>query len=87
MVETGERMGKQMVALITNMDQPLGRMVGNAMEVEECIEVSCTATGPKISANSACTSPRGCFTWAAPPGQLPKASICSERDHRIRQSS
>jgi pyrimidine-nucleoside phosphorylase len=39
MVETGERMGKQMVALITNMDQPLGRMVGNAMEVQECIEV------------------------------------------------
>jgi pyrimidine-nucleoside phosphorylase/thymidine phosphorylase len=32
-------MGKQMVALITNMDQPLGRMVGNAMEVSECIEV------------------------------------------------
>ena len=39
MVETGERMGKRMVALISNMDQPLGRMVGNAMEVEECIEV------------------------------------------------
>ena len=39
MVETGECMGKQMVALITNMDQPLGRMVGNAMEVAECIEV------------------------------------------------
>ncbi len=39
MVETGERMGKKMVALITNMDQPLGRMVGNAMEVEECIEI------------------------------------------------
>ncbi len=39
MVETGERMGKQMVALITNMDQPLGRMVGNAMEVAECIDV------------------------------------------------
>jgi pyrimidine-nucleoside phosphorylase/thymidine phosphorylase len=39
MVETGKRMGKQMVALITNMDQPLGHMVGNAMEVQECIEV------------------------------------------------
>jgi len=39
MVETGERMGKRMVALITNMDQPLGRMVGNAMEVEECIQI------------------------------------------------
>ena len=39
MVETGKRMGKQMAALITNMDQPLGRMVGNAMEVQEGIEV------------------------------------------------
>jgi len=39
MVETGERMGKKMAALITNMDQPLGQMVGNAMEVAECIEV------------------------------------------------
>jgi pyrimidine-nucleoside phosphorylase len=39
MVETGERMGKQMVALITDMNQPLGRMVGNAMDLQECIEV------------------------------------------------
>ena len=33
MVETGERMGKQMVALITDMDQPLGNKIGNALEV------------------------------------------------------
>jgi pyrimidine-nucleoside phosphorylase len=39
MVETGERMGKKMVALITNMDQPLGCAVGNAMEVAECVEI------------------------------------------------
>jgi pyrimidine-nucleoside phosphorylase len=39
MVETGERIGKQMVALITDMNQPLGRMVGNALEVQECIEI------------------------------------------------
>jgi pyrimidine-nucleoside phosphorylase len=39
MVETGERMGKKMVALITDMDQPLGLKVGNALEIEECIEV------------------------------------------------
>jgi pyrimidine-nucleoside phosphorylase len=39
MVETGRRMGKQVVALLTDMDQPLGRMAGNAMEVQESIEV------------------------------------------------
>ena len=39
MVETGVRMGKKMVALITDMDQPLGNKVGNALEVEECVEV------------------------------------------------
>lgn len=46
MVETGERMGKQMVALITDMDQPLGNMIGNALEVVECVEVLCGA-GPR----------------------------------------
>ncbi|MGA8439118.1 MAG: thymidine phosphorylase [Candidatus Sulfotelmatobacter sp.] len=39
MVETGERMGKQVVALITDMDQPLGCMIGNALEVVEVVEV------------------------------------------------
>ena len=39
MVDTGVRMGKRIVALITDMDQPLGRYVGNALEVIECIEV------------------------------------------------
>jgi pyrimidine-nucleoside phosphorylase len=39
MVETGERMGKRTVSLITDMDQPLGHMIGNALEVAEVIEV------------------------------------------------
>jgi pyrimidine-nucleoside phosphorylase len=39
MVETGERMDKKVVALITDMDQPLGHAVGNALEVMECVEV------------------------------------------------
>jgi len=39
MVETGERMGKKVVALITDMNQPLGRMVGNSLEVAECIAI------------------------------------------------
>jgi pyrimidine-nucleoside phosphorylase len=39
LVETGERMGKRVAALITDMDQPLGFKVGNALEVEEIIEL------------------------------------------------
>jgi pyrimidine-nucleoside phosphorylase len=39
MVETGKRMGKKVVALITDMDQPLGRMAGHSNEIAECIEV------------------------------------------------
>jgi pyrimidine-nucleoside phosphorylase len=39
MVDTGTRMGKRVVALITDMDQPLGRAVGNALEVIEVLEV------------------------------------------------
>ncbi len=39
MVETGERMGKTVVALITDMDQPLGNMIGNSLEVVEVIEI------------------------------------------------
>ncbi len=39
MVETGKGMGKKVVALITDMDQPLGRAAGHANEIAECIEV------------------------------------------------
>jgi pyrimidine-nucleoside phosphorylase/thymidine phosphorylase len=39
MVETGKRMGKKVVALITGMDQPLGRAAGHANEVIESIDV------------------------------------------------
>ena len=39
LVETGKRVGKKVAALITNMDQPLGRMAGHSNEVWESIEV------------------------------------------------
>jgi pyrimidine-nucleoside phosphorylase len=39
MVETGKRMNKKVVALITGMDQPLGRAAGHSNEVMECIDV------------------------------------------------
>jgi pyrimidine-nucleoside phosphorylase len=46
LVETGERMGKRTVALITDMDQPLGNAIGNALEVEECVAVMRDGKGP-----------------------------------------
>jgi pyrimidine-nucleoside phosphorylase len=39
MVETGTRMGKKVVALVTDMDQPLGQMAGHSNEVWESVEV------------------------------------------------
>jgi len=39
MVETGKRMGKRVVAILTDVDQPLGRAAGNALEVAESIEI------------------------------------------------
>ena len=31
--------GKKVVAMLTNMDQPLGRFAGNSLEVEECVDI------------------------------------------------
>jgi pyrimidine-nucleoside phosphorylase len=39
MVETGKSMGKKVAALITDMDQPLGRAAGHSNEIIECIDV------------------------------------------------
>ena len=38
LVDTGKKAGKKIMALITDMDRPLGAYVGNALEVQEAIE-------------------------------------------------
>src|SRR5438552_420183 len=38
MIELGHRAGREVVCLLTDMDQPLGRAVGNALEIREALE-------------------------------------------------
>lgn len=46
MTEVGELMGVKVTHLLSAMDEPLGRTVGNALEVTECVEVL-QGGGPK----------------------------------------
>lgn len=39
LIDIGVRGGKRVGALITDMNQPLGRMIGNSLEVEECLSI------------------------------------------------
>jgi pyrimidine-nucleoside phosphorylase len=38
MLELGRRAGREVTCLLTDMDQPLGRAVGNALEIREALE-------------------------------------------------
>jgi pyrimidine-nucleoside phosphorylase len=45
LVEVGNRFGIETVAILTDMDQPLGYTVGNWLEVKECIDILKSGTG------------------------------------------
>ena len=38
MIEIGKRFNKEVIAIITNMDYPLGNTIGNSLEVQEAID-------------------------------------------------
>lgn len=42
----GARAGKKVVALVTRMSEPLGRFIGNALEVQECLDIMNGQTKP-----------------------------------------
>jgi pyrimidine-nucleoside phosphorylase len=46
MVSIGQRSGKRVMALITDMDVPLGNAIGNALEVQEAVD-TLRGKGPK----------------------------------------
>ena len=39
LVQIGHLRGRKIIALITDMNQPMGRFAGNACEVEECVDI------------------------------------------------
>jgi len=66
MVEIGARAARPTAALITDMSQPLGRAVGEALEVGEAIEV---LRGPSTSSGS----PRA--AWSGGPADVRELSL------------
>ena len=70
MVDTARRTGKKAVALLTDMNQPLGRMAGHSNEVIEAIDVL-KGHGPEDLARSQ-------------PGTF-RVDVLSRRTHKIRR--
>ncbi len=64
MVDIGGRANMKVAALLTAMDVPLGRAVGNALEVTEAVEVL-EGGGPPTWSRSPWPWPRSCSSWPA----------------------
>ena len=78
LVDTGKKAGKKIMALITDMDRPLGAYVGNALEVEEAIE-TLKGNGPE-DLNELCEALSGAILMlAGVAGSMREGTILARR--------
>ena len=78
LVDTGKKAGKKIMALITDMDRPLGAYVGNALEVEEAIE-TLNGNGPE-DLNELCEALSGAILMlAGVAGSMREGTILARR--------
>lgn len=74
LVSIGMRLGRKISALITNMSQPLGRMVGNALEVREAIN-TLNGKGPQDLEDLCCELGSDLLLFAGKVGRRDEAVV------------
>ncbi|MCH3972459.1 MAG: pyrimidine-nucleoside phosphorylase [Oscillospiraceae bacterium] len=81
MVEIGEHVGRKTVALITDMDRPLGRCIGNALEIKEVCQ-TLHGKGPD-DLTKVCCELAANMLFLAGKGEL---SVCRQMAQRQMQN-
>ena len=77
MVEIGENVGRRTVALITDMDRPLGNAIGNSLEVIEACE-TLKSNGPK-DLTEICLNLAANMLYLAGKGTVDECKILAQR--------